>query len=75
MAIKGLILAGVLSLFLCVGIGVDVDTVHAQGKSTAERSSTELGTKEFDQDKLPGPLEVGLGIGSIFVMIAVVKYV
>jgi hypothetical protein len=50
------------------------DTAHAQGKDLANKKTGELGKKEFEKDKLPGKLEIGLGIGSIFVMIAVVKY-
>ena len=33
-----------------------------------------LETKEFDKNKLPGKLEIGLAVGSIFAMVAVVKW-
>jgi len=33
-----------------------------------------LGTKEFDQKQLPGKFKMGLGIGSIFVAVAAVKW-
>lgn len=75
MASKYLILLGVVCLVLCLGFLVCVDGVHAQSKSIASKKDGELGNKEFDQDQLPGKLEIGLGVGSIFVMIAVVKYV
>jgi hypothetical protein len=74
MATKYLVLLGVLCLILCVGFVMCVDDVHAQGKGIAGKKDGELGNKEFDQDQLPGKLEVGLGLGSIVVMIAVVKY-
>ncbi|MCF6285769.1 MAG: hypothetical protein L3K26_11315 [Candidatus Hydrogenedentes bacterium] len=74
MATKYLVLLGVLCLILCLGFVMCVDDVHAQGKSIAAKKDGELGNKEFDQDKLPNKLEVGLGLGSIVVMIAVVKY-
>ncbi len=74
MTTKHFAIVALLCLVLCVGLCLCVDDAHAQGKDFAERSSTELGSKEFDKDKLPGKLEISLGIGSIFVMIAVVKY-
>jgi len=33
-----------------------------------------LATKEFDENKLPGTLEVGLALGSIGAMIAAIKW-
>lgn len=33
-----------------------------------------LATKEFDQDKLPGTLEIGLALGSIAAVVAAIKY-
>ena len=74
MATKYLAIAGLLCLGTCLGLGLCVGDVHAQGKSMAEKKDGELGNKEWDKDKLPGKLEVSLGVGSIFVMIAVVKY-
>jgi len=75
MATKYLAIAGLLCLVLCLGMCFGLDQVHAQGDGIASMESGTLGTKEFDKDKLPGKLEIGLGIGSIFVMIAVLKYV
>lgn len=40
-----------------------------------KRGLDALETKEFEKDKLPGKLEIGLAVGSIFAMIAVVKWV
>jgi hypothetical protein len=74
MAAKYLVLIGILCLVLCVGLCVSVDDVHAQGKKIAAKKPGELGSKEFDEDRLPNKLEMGLGVGSIFVMIAVLKY-
>lgn len=74
MATKYLVLFGVLCLVLCLGLVLCADTAHAQGKSIANKKDGELGNKEFEKDKLPTKLEAGLGVGSIFVMIFVVKY-
>lgn len=40
----------------------------------ASKESGTLGNKEWDQTQLPGKKEIGMAIGSIFVMIAVVKW-
>lgn len=69
---KFLAIAALLCLVLCLGLCLSVDDVHAQGQGIAAQEG--LGNKEFDKDKLPGKLEISLGVGSIFVMIAVVKY-
>jgi len=74
MASKYLIVIGILCLVMCVGLLVCGGDVHAQGQGIAAKKDGELGTKEFDKDRLPNKIEVGLGIGSFFVMIAVVKY-
>lgn len=74
MATKYLAIAGLLCLGSCLGLGLCADEVHAQGKDIASKQDGELGNKEFDKDKLPGKLEMSLGVGSIFVMIAVLKY-
>ena len=71
---KYLAIAALLCLVLCLGLCLCVDDAHAQGKSIAAKQDGQLGNKEFDKNKLPGKLEISLGIGSIFVMIAVVKY-
>lgn len=74
MSRKYLAIAALLCLVLCLGLCLSVDDVHAQGNSIAAKKDGELGNKEWDKDKLPGKLEISLGIGSIFVMIAAVKY-
>lgn len=43
-------------------------------KDLAATETGTLGTKEWDEDQLPGALEIGLGFGSIAVMIAVMKW-
>mgnify|MGYP003661695310 CR=1 FL=1 len=74
MATKYLVIIGVLCVLLCAGMLMGFDDVHAQGKKIAQKKSGELGQKEWDEDQMPTKLEMGLGVGSIFVMIAVVKY-
>ena len=74
MSKKYVAIAALLCLVLCLGLCLSVDDVHAQGKSIAAKKDGELGNKEWDKDKLPGKLEISLGVGSIFVMIAVLKY-
>ncbi len=74
MAKKHLAIAGLLCLGSCLGLGLCTEDVHAQGQELAMKKDGELGNKEFDKDQLPNKLEVSLGIGSIFVMIAVLKY-
>ncbi len=74
MAKKHLAIAGLLCLGSCLGLGLCTEDVHAQGQELAMKKDGELGNKGFDKDQLPNKLEVSLGIGSIFVMIAVLKY-
>jgi len=74
MATKHLAVAALLCLGAGLGLGLCPQEAHAQD-SIAMKKDGELGNKEFDKDKLPSKLEASLGIGSIFVMIAVVKYV
>lgn len=72
-----IILLCALAVALCLGMLLFTGDAHAQtsaDKDLASRDGTQLGTKEFDQDKLPGKLEMGLAVGSFFVMIAVVKW-
>ncbi|MFP4502379.1 MAG: hypothetical protein ACLFTT_15365 [Candidatus Hydrogenedentota bacterium] len=72
-----LLIACALCLLLALAFGVLTGEASAQS-ADQDISSPEgmdaLATKEFDEDKLPGKLEIGLAIGSIFVMIAVVKW-
>ena len=74
MATKYLMIIGVLCVLLCAGMLMGFDDVQAQGKKIAMKESGELGQKVIDNDKMPTKMEVGLGVGSVFVMIAVVKY-
>jgi hypothetical protein len=71
-----LICCTLLLVLCCFGLMLFTGDAHAQNadKSLAAKDGMELGTKEFDQDKLPGKLEMGLAVGSFFVMIAVVKW-
>ncbi len=61
-----------VALFAC-------DTAEAQStkeKDIASRKgvANSLATKEFDQKKLPGTLEIGLAIGSTVASIAAIKW-
>lgn len=74
---KKLLIAAVLCIGLSVAFCLVVDQAHAAGsgdKNLASKTGTELGNKEFDKDKLPGKGKMAMGFGSIFVMIAVMKY-
>lgn len=42
--------------------------------ATKQGVSESLATKDFDDDKLPGKLEIGIALGSIVAVIAVTKY-
>lgn len=65
---------------LVLGGLVAVDAAHAQSggfdkeMATREGVAGSLGTKEFEGSKLPGPFKIGLGVGSIFVAVAAVKW-
>ena len=67
-------------LVLCLSVGFIAVEAEAQagGKdktiATKEGVGESLGTKEFDEDKLPGKLEIGIAVGSIVALIAVIKY-
>lgn len=65
-----------LLLALCLGLLLFTGDAHAQkgDRDLAARDGMALGTKEFDKSKMPGKLEMGLAVGSLFVMIAVVKW-
>lgn len=45
-----------------------------KGMATKKGVGQSLGNKEFDKEKLPGKLEIGLAVGSFIAMIAVVKW-
>lgn len=68
---KTLLMLAALCILLCVALAISTDNAFAQ---VAEAGGTKLGTKEFDKDKLPNKWEMGAGFGSIFVMIAVLKW-
>jgi hypothetical protein len=63
-------------LLLVLALSVFTGEAAAQGdKDLATKQGLDsLATKQFDKNKLPGKLEMGLAVGSIFVMIAVVKW-
>jgi len=64
-------------LFVFAGCFLAADDAHAQAsadKNLAQKGTMELGSKEWDKDQLPGTLEISLGVGSTFVMIAVMKW-
>jgi len=74
---------GALCIVLCLALAIVCGVADAAAKSTSSADkglaakkgvSQSLGSKEIEQDKLPGKLEVGLGIGSVIAMIAVVKW-
>ena len=69
MTTKTLLIAAVLCLGLALAIGFSADEAAAQ-----EAGTPKLGTKTFEKDKLPNKWEMGAGVGSIFVMIAVLKW-
>ena len=74
MTTKHLAVGALVCVGSALGLGLCTQDVHAQD-SIATKKDGELGNKEFDKNQLPSKLEASLGIGSIFVMIAVVKYV
>jgi hypothetical protein len=68
---------------VCLTLGLLADTASAQesvNKSADKTIATKkgvaqsLGSKEIEENKLPGKLEVGLGVGSCVVMVAVMKW-
>lgn len=78
MLAKRIIIVLALCVVGCFALGALTEEAYAQSvkgdKSLASKESGTLGTKEFDQEKLPGKLEMGLAAGSIVVMIAAFKY-
>lgn len=75
-ALRGILLACGIVMVAALAVG----DAHAQkaGGSDKEMATKKgmdaLATKEFDKDKLPGTLEVGLALGSIGAMIAAIKW-
>lgn len=84
MTMKTVLAACALCMLLCFALAVLSSTVHAappeKGLSGDKELATRKGldslkTKEFDEKRLPGKLQVGIAIGSFIAMIAVVKWV
>lgn len=77
--IRGMLVAAALAL-----VAVFAPDASAQAGSKAGGSdktiaakkgvSDSLGSKEFDKDKLPGTLEIGLALGSIVAVVAAIKW-
>ncbi len=74
MSAKMVVSLAVLAIVLCAGLALCTNSAYAQSADQKLAERTGLGNKEFDKSKMPGKLEVGLGFGSIFVMIAVMKW-
>jgi hypothetical protein len=70
------LLAVGLVLLLAVGfLATDANAQTADQEIGSRQGVSEsLGTKDFDDDKLPGKLEIGIAMGSIVAVIAVMKY-
>ena len=76
---KAIALAALFCLALGLALAFSGDDVSANSSSDKEMATKQgvgesLGTKKFDKEKMPGKMEVGLAIGSIVAMIAVVKF-
>lgn len=71
-------------LVAMLGIGLCTDTVAAQEEKkttnldkdvgTKKGVAQSLGSKEIDEEKIPGKMEAGIAFGSCAVMIIVVKW-
>jgi len=72
-----------------LGLGIALAAAFSAGDVAAQKASVggkdkeiatkkgvseSLGNKEFDEDKLPGTLEVGLALGSIAAVVAAMKW-
>jgi hypothetical protein len=71
-----LLLVGSLAFFTENALAADAAKPADKASSADHKIATQdgLATKEFDKDKLPGKMEIGLTIGSIVAVIAAVKY-
>ena len=84
-----LLMALTLCVFLCVMLGMVVDQAHALGKAAGAAGMGSGGDKDLaskkglavfdskkksDPSKTPSGLQKTVGVGSLFVMIAVVKW-
>lgn len=76
----GLLLT-ICAFVLCLGLAADTASAQESKAKVADKGmaskhgvSESLGNKEIEGDKLPGVFEISMGIGSCFVMVAVMKY-
>ncbi|MBW7863261.1 MAG: hypothetical protein H3C30_02475 [Candidatus Hydrogenedentes bacterium] len=70
-----MMLAGVLfALTLLLSFGLFTGEAAAQSGDQKIAMQEGLGTKEFDQSKMPGKLEMGLALGSAIAAVAAIKY-
>jgi hypothetical protein len=74
---KRVVASLMLCLCVCLLIGWFTETVNAASDSIMEQKGLGglLANKRTDESQKPTKVQMWLGIGSIFVMIAVVKYV
>jgi len=69
-----------VGLVLCFAMAFVAVDAEAQSTGADKEIATKkgvgesLGTKEFDDDKLPGKLEIGIALGSVAALIGVMKY-
>jgi hypothetical protein len=77
---KRLVVFGVVCVAVLLAVMVFTDSASADAAgsydkemATKEGVADSLGSKKFDEDKLPGKLKIGFAIGSIITMIAVMK--
>ena len=82
---RALIVGVVVCLALCIALALLTETAAAKAaagsdlsvsgdKKLATKTGVTLGSKEFDKQKLPGPLKIGFAIGSVVTAIAVMKW-
>ena len=69
------LVAVVLCLFLAACVLFLTEDAYAQSADQKLATQEGLGSKEWDEDQLPGKFEIGLAIGSVIAMIGVIKYV
>ena len=68
-----------VALVLCLAMGFLAPDAYAKAGADKEMAtkkgvSESLGTKKFDDDRLPGMFEIGIAAGSCVALIAVMKY-
>ena len=75
-----LILAAFVLCLLLAACGSETSTpapAQTDGRSADQRTAMRQGlehSKEVDQQKMPGKLEIGLAVGSLIAMVGVMKY-